>query len=48
MFVPVSKVEWVLATRRYAVSIDALRQQNRLETEQVATGTILEIPVTGT
>jgi len=33
---------------RYAVSVDALRQQNRLETEQVVTGTILEIPVTGT
>lgn len=33
---------------RYAVSVDALRQQNRLETEQIATGTILEIPVTGT
>jgi N-acetylmuramoyl-L-alanine amidase len=32
----------------YAVSVDALRQQNRLETEQVSTGTILEIPVTGT
>ena len=33
---------------RYAVSVDALRQQNRLETEQIVTGTILEIPVTGT
>jgi N-acetylmuramoyl-L-alanine amidase len=33
---------------RYAISVDALRQQNRLETEQVTTGTILEIPVTGT
>jgi N-acetylmuramoyl-L-alanine amidase len=33
---------------RYAISVDALRQQNRLETEQVSTGTILEIPVTGT
>ena len=32
----------------YAVSVDALRQQNRLETEQVTAGTILEIPVTGT
>lgn len=32
---------------RYAVSVEALRRQNRLETEQVATGTILEIPVTG-
>lgn len=33
---------------RYAVSVDALRRQNRLESEQVATGTILEIPVSGT
>ncbi|MGH8131482.1 MAG: N-acetylmuramoyl-L-alanine amidase [Steroidobacteraceae bacterium] len=33
---------------RYAVSVDDLRQQNRLETETVASGTILEIPVTGT
>jgi N-acetylmuramoyl-L-alanine amidase len=33
---------------RYAVSIDALRQVNRLETETVASGTILEIPLAGT
>jgi N-acetylmuramoyl-L-alanine amidase len=33
---------------RYAVSIDDLRQKNRLATETVASGTILEIPVTGT
>ncbi len=33
---------------RYAVSIDELRQKNHLETETVASGTILEIPVTGT
>jgi len=33
---------------RYAVSIDDLRQQNHLETEAVASGTILEIPVAGT
>ncbi len=33
---------------RYAVSVDDLRQMNRLETETVASGTILEIPVTGT
>ncbi len=33
---------------RYAISVDELRQQNRLETETVASGTILEIPVTGT
>jgi N-acetylmuramoyl-L-alanine amidase len=32
---------------RYAVSIDDLRQKNRLATETVASGTILEIPVTG-
>jgi len=32
---------------RYAVSVDDLRQMNRLETETVASGTILEIPVTG-
>jgi N-acetylmuramoyl-L-alanine amidase len=32
---------------RYAVSIDELRQKNHLETETVASGTILEIPVTG-
>ena len=33
---------------RYAVSIDDLRRKNHLETETVASGTILEIPVTGT
>ena len=33
---------------RYAVSIDELRQKNHLDTETVASGTILEIPVTGT
>jgi N-acetylmuramoyl-L-alanine amidase len=33
---------------RYAVSIDELRQRNHLETETIASGTILEIPVTGT
>ena len=33
---------------RYSVSVDALRRQNRLENGQIATGTILEIPVTGT
>ena len=33
---------------RYAVSIDELRQKNHLETETVASGTILEIPVAGT
>lgn len=33
---------------RYAVSIDELRQRNHLETETVASGTILEIPVAGT
>ena len=33
---------------RYAVSIDELRRLNRLQTETVASGTILEIPVTGT
>ena len=33
---------------RYAVGIDELRQKNHLETETVASGTILEIPVTGT
>jgi N-acetylmuramoyl-L-alanine amidase len=32
---------------RYAVSIDALRRKNSLATETVASGTILEIPVTG-
>lgn len=33
---------------RYAVSIDDLRQKNRIDGETVASGTILEIPVTGT
>lgn len=33
---------------RYAVSIDELRQRNHLETETIASGTILEIPVAGT
>jgi LysM repeat protein len=33
---------------RYAVSVDALRRQNRVDGEQVASGTILEIPVSGT
>ena len=33
---------------RYAVSIEALRRQNRLDGEQLTTGTILEIPVFGT
>jgi len=33
---------------RYAVSIDELRQRNHLDTETVASGTILEIPVAGT
>jgi N-acetylmuramoyl-L-alanine amidase len=33
---------------RYAVSIDELRRRNHLETETVASGTILEIPVAGT
>jgi N-acetylmuramoyl-L-alanine amidase len=33
---------------RYAVSIDEIRQKNHLPTETVASGTILEIPVTGT
>jgi N-acetylmuramoyl-L-alanine amidase len=33
---------------RYAVGVEELRQKNRLETETVASGTILEIPVTGT
>jgi N-acetylmuramoyl-L-alanine amidase len=33
---------------RYAVSVDELRRLNRLQTETVASGTILEIPVTGT
>ncbi len=33
---------------RYAVSTEALRQQNRLDDRPVASGTILEIPVTGT
>jgi N-acetylmuramoyl-L-alanine amidase len=33
---------------RYAVGIDELRRTNHLETETVASGTVLEIPVTGT
>jgi LysM repeat protein len=33
---------------RYAVSQDALRRQNRLDGGQLATGTVLEIPVSGT
>jgi N-acetylmuramoyl-L-alanine amidase len=33
---------------RYAVSVDDLRQANRIDGETVASGTILEIPVTGT
>jgi N-acetylmuramoyl-L-alanine amidase len=33
---------------RYAVSVDDLRQRNRLGAVPVASGTILEIPVTGT
>jgi N-acetylmuramoyl-L-alanine amidase len=33
---------------RYAVSVDDLRQKNRIDGETVASGTILEIPVTGT
>lgn len=33
---------------RYAVGIDELRRRNRLETETIASGTILEIPVSGT
>ena len=33
---------------RYAVSADALRERNRLGLQPVASGTILEIPVTGT
>ncbi len=33
---------------RYAVGIDDLRQKNRIAGETVASGTILEIPVTGT
>ncbi|MGB5132518.1 MAG: N-acetylmuramoyl-L-alanine amidase [Steroidobacteraceae bacterium] len=33
---------------RYSVSVDALRRQNRLLDGQLTTGTILEIPVTGT
>jgi N-acetylmuramoyl-L-alanine amidase len=33
---------------RYAVSVDELRRRNRLDGEQLATGMILEIPVTGT
>lgn len=33
---------------RYAVSIDEIRQRNHLDTETVASGTILEIPLAGT
>jgi len=33
---------------KYAVSIDELRQKNHLQTETIASGTILEIPVAGT
>jgi N-acetylmuramoyl-L-alanine amidase len=33
---------------RYAIGIEELRQRNHLETETVASGTILEIPVAGT
>jgi LysM repeat protein len=33
---------------RYAVGIEDLRRRNHLETETVASGTILEIPVAGT
>jgi N-acetylmuramoyl-L-alanine amidase len=33
---------------RYAVSVDALRRANRLDTETIASGTILEIPLSGT
>ena len=33
---------------RYAVGLDELRRRNRIETTEVATGTVLEIPVTGT
>lgn len=33
---------------RYAVSIDELRQRNHLDTETVASGMILEIPLAGT
>ncbi len=33
---------------RYSVSVDALRRQNRLGDGQLSSGTILEIPVTGT
>ena len=33
---------------RYAVGLDDLRRRNHLDTETVASGTILEIPVTGT
>ena len=33
---------------RYAVGIDEIRRTNHLETETVASGTILEIPVAGT
>jgi len=32
----------------YAVSVDELRRRNRLDGEQLPTGMILEIPVTGT
>jgi N-acetylmuramoyl-L-alanine amidase len=33
---------------RYAVSVDDIRQRNRLGDQSLASGTILEIPVTGT
>jgi len=33
---------------RYAVSIDDIRERNHLDTETVASGTILEIPLAGT
>lgn len=33
---------------RYAVSIDEIRQRNHLDTETIASGTILEIPLAGT
>lgn len=33
---------------RYAVGLDELRRRNRIVTAEVATGTVLEIPVTGT
>jgi N-acetylmuramoyl-L-alanine amidase len=38
----------VAVAGRYAVGIDELRRTNHLETETVASGTVLEIPVTGT